>query len=73
MSYIAYVTPWSEGTVVAHRNDKEFAIGSDNVSGGIQYKKWDELIKIQGFMLIAEFESPVDCRLFDTALYPRKR
>ena len=71
MPYFAYVTMWSEGTVVAHTDDKMFAIGADQILGHLVYISYNELIKMESYNKIAEFDDEKYIKVFDTSLYPR--
>ena len=70
--FIAYITLWSEGVVVAHQSDKRFAIGYDAVTGNIVYaNSYQELLQTPTFELLEEFEDESKVEDLNTALYPR--
>ena len=71
MPFIAYETLWTEGTVVAHTDDKEFALGYDGATGNILYGSYDKLKTMKGFRIMVQFDDEKYVRQFDTALYPR--
>ena len=73
MPFFAYVTQWSEGTVVAHTDDSAFAIGYDALNGNIVYVKEEELNKMVSYHKLAEFDDERYVKMFDTALYPRRK
>lgn len=70
--FIAYITLWSEGVVVAHQSDRRFAIGYDAVTGHIVYaNSYKELTQTPTFELLEEFEDESKVEDLNTALYPR--
>lgn len=70
--FIAYITLWSEGVVVAHQSDKRFAIGYDAITGNVVYcNSLQELEQTPTFELLEEFEDETKVKDLDTALYPR--
>lgn len=71
MTYLIYVTPWSEGEVVAHISDKSFAVGTDHTCGGlVKVNSLKELLAIDGLSLRTE-EDMQTAITADSAWYPR--
>ncbi len=73
MPFFVYETIWSEGSVVAHTDDKLFALGCDHTTGNIIYVTHSELIQTESYRKMIEFDDPFYIKKFDTALYPRKQ
>ncbi len=69
--YIVYLTPWSEGEVVAHISDKSFTVGVDHTTGSsLKVNSIQELLQTQDLYLTTTSNMSVAVRR-DTAWYPR--
>jgi hypothetical protein len=68
--YIAYYTPWSEGTVVVHTTDRKFAMGVDPAAGNVIYGEHLPSI-LEDSVIVLETTDMHEAVIKDSTGYPR--